>query len=213
MKIRQVLRLRHGAGEFAKRLRHQPRLHAHVAVAHFAVEFSLRNQRRHRVHHQHVDRPGADQRARDLQRLLAVIGLRNQQIVDIDARAFGIDRVEGVLDVDKCRHPALLLRFGDDLQRDGGFAGRFRAEDFADPAARKAADSRARRPTRWIPSRSPPPERLRPSTPGAGSSLCRTAFQSGQREFKARARSFSSMWKKLLVVRERLYCSSDALSG
>ena len=84
---------------------------------------------------------GSDQRAGDLQRLLPVIGLRNQQIIDIDAQLARVNRIERVLDIDECRHAADLLRFGDHLQRDGRFARRFRAKDFADAAARKSTDS------------------------------------------------------------------------
>ena len=61
MKIRQVRDLRNHAGELAQRLRHQPRLHAHVAVAHLAIQFGFGHQRRHRVHHQHVDLSRGDQ--------------------------------------------------------------------------------------------------------------------------------------------------------
>ena len=139
MKIRQVFDFETLAGELAHGLRHQARLHAHVAVAHFAVEFGFGNQRGHRIHHQHVDGAGGDQRAGDFERLLGVVGLRDQQIVDIHAELAGVDGIERVLHVDEGRHAAGLLRFGDHLQRDRGFAGRFRAENFDDAAARKSA--------------------------------------------------------------------------
>ncbi len=187
MKIRQVLRLRHHAGELAQRLRHQPRLQAHVAVAHLAVQFGLGNQRRHRIHHQHVDRSRGDQRAGDLERLLAVIGLRNQQVVDIHAQLFGVGRIERVFHVDERRHAALLLRFGDHLQGDGGLAGRFRAEDLDDAAARKAAHAQSGVQRDGTRRDHRPPERWRPSSPGAGSSPFRTASQSGSRPALRRA--------------------------
>jgi hypothetical protein len=116
-----------------------------VRIAHLAVEFGLGNQRGHRIDHQHVDRARGDQRAGDFERLLAVIGLRHQQIVDIHAQLARIIRIERVLHVDERRHPALLLRFGDHLQRDGRFARRFRPVDFVDAAARKAATPAPRR--------------------------------------------------------------------
>ena len=50
-------------------------------------------------------------------------------------------RVERVLDVDEGREAAALLRLGDDGEREGRFAGGFRAEDFHDAPARKAADA------------------------------------------------------------------------
>ena len=109
---------RHDAGEFAHRLRHQPGLNADELVAHFAVEFGFRNQRGHRVDHQHVDRPGADQHARDLERLLGVVRLGDQQVIDIDSEFPRVDGIERVFDVDERRHAAGPLRFGDHLQRD-----------------------------------------------------------------------------------------------
>ena len=139
MKIRQVRDLVTDPGQFAERLRHQPRLHAHVAVAHFAFQFGLGHQRRHRIHHQHVDLPGGDQVSGDLQRLLAIIRLGDQQVVDIHAELPGIGRVERVFHVDERGDAALLLRLGDHLQRDGGLAGRFRSEDLVDAAAREPA--------------------------------------------------------------------------
>ena len=50
-------------------------------------------------------------------------------------------RIERVLDVDEGGHAADLLRFGDHLQRDRGFARRFRAEDLDNAPARKSADA------------------------------------------------------------------------
>ena len=49
------------AGELAQRLRHQARLEADVAVAHFALELRARHQRRHRVDCDHVEGSRADQ--------------------------------------------------------------------------------------------------------------------------------------------------------
>ena len=40
--------------------------------------------------------------------------------------------------------PPSLLRFGDDLQRDGGFARRFRAEDLDHAAAGNTAHAQRR---------------------------------------------------------------------
>ena len=43
--------------------------------------------------------------------------------------------------IDICAHAAGLLRFGDDMQRQGGFAGGLRAVDLDYAAARHAADT------------------------------------------------------------------------
>ena len=96
-----------------------------MAVAHFAFDFRARNQRGDRVHHQHVDRVGADQRVDDFQRLLARIGLRHDQFVDVDAQLLGIDGVERMFGVDEGRGPARLLRFGDGMQRQRRLARAF----------------------------------------------------------------------------------------
>ena len=141
MKIRQVFDLRRCAGELAQRLRHQARLQADEGIAHLAVEFGLGHERRHRVDDEHVDRAGADQRLGDFERLLAVVGLRDQQVVDIDAELAARSRIERVLDVDERRHAAGLLRLGDDVQRERRLARRFRAEDLDDAAARQSADA------------------------------------------------------------------------
>ncbi len=112
-----------------------------MAVAHFAVQFRLRDQRGHRIHHQHVNSARAYQSFRDLQRLLAVIGLGDQQVVHVNAQLGGVDGIEGVLGVHEGCHATLLLRLGNDLQGDGGLAGGFRPEDFHHTPAREATDA------------------------------------------------------------------------
>ena len=49
----------------------------------------------------------------DFERLLAGVGLRDQQVVDIDAELAGIDRIERVFGVDEGADAALLLGFSD----------------------------------------------------------------------------------------------------
>src|SRR5664280_1126045 len=138
------VRLGDGGGKFAQSLRHQAGLQANMTVAHFAIEFGLGNQRSYRVHHQHVDCARAYQGLGDLQRLLAVIGLRDQQVVDVDTQLGRVDGVKRVLGIHEGRHAALLLRFPNYLQRDGGFARRLRPEDLDHASARKAADAQRR---------------------------------------------------------------------
>jgi hypothetical protein len=104
-------------GELAQRLAHQPRLQAGLHVAHFAFEFGARDKRRHRIDHQNVDGARANQRVGDLQRLLAMVGLRDQEFVDIAPELARIDRVERVLRIDEGADATLLLRFRDGVQR------------------------------------------------------------------------------------------------
>src|SRR5580704_338851 len=85
-----------------------------MAVTHLAVEFGLGDQRRNRIHYQHIDSAGADQ---------------------------GFCDFQSVLGVDEGGHSALLLRLCNYLERDRGFARRFRPEYLNHAAARKAADA------------------------------------------------------------------------
>ena len=125
-----------------KRLAHQPRLQSDVAVAHLAFQLGARDQRGHRVDDQHVHRAGAHQRVGDLERLLAGVGLRDQQVVDIDAKLAGVHRIECVLRVDEGADAAFLLRLGDRVQRQRRLAGALRAVDLDDAATRQAADAK-----------------------------------------------------------------------
>ncbi|MGC4083478.1 MAG: hypothetical protein QM736_15545 [Vicinamibacterales bacterium] len=77
----------------------------------------------------------------DFERLLAVVGLRDEQVVDVDTELPGVHRVERMLGVDERRHAAEPLRLGDHLQRQRGLARRFRSEDLDDAATRHAADT------------------------------------------------------------------------
>src|SRR4051812_9664812 len=138
----RALRLRDGTGQLAQRLRHQPRLQAHLRFAHLAFDFRLGDQRRDRVDDDDVDAVRADQDLDDFERLFAVVGLRHEQVVDVDPELLRVRGVERMLGVDERRHAAQFLRFGDDLQRERGFAGGFRPEDLDDAAARHAADAK-----------------------------------------------------------------------
>ena len=144
MKIRQVRDFETIAGQLAQCLRHQARLQSHLRIAHLPFEFRLGHQRGHRVHHHHIHAAGADQRFRNFQRLLAIVRLRNQQIVHIHAQLSRVHRIERVLGVDKRRLAAQLLRFGDHVQRHSGLAARFRAVNLNHASARKAADAQRR---------------------------------------------------------------------
>ena len=85
----QRLRAVQVAGELAHRLAHHARLQADRLVAHLALELSARRQRRDRVDRDDVDRAGAHEHVGDLERLLAVVGLGDEQLVDVDADLAG----------------------------------------------------------------------------------------------------------------------------
>jgi hypothetical protein len=56
-----------------------------VAVAHVALDLGARHERRDRVDDDDVDAARADERLGDLERLLAGVGLADEQLVDVDA--------------------------------------------------------------------------------------------------------------------------------
>src|ERR1019366_1734470 len=93
------------------------------------------------VEHDDVDRVGADERLHDVERVLAAVGLGNEEVVELYADDAGVFRVERVLDVDERSEAAFFLRLGDDTEAKGGFARGFRAVDFDDAALGQAADA------------------------------------------------------------------------
>src|SRR5574337_1751168 len=81
-------------GELAQRLAHQAGLQAGQLVAHFAFDFRLRGERGDRVDDDDVDAARAHQHVGDLERLLAGVGLRDQQVGDVHAELLGVADVE-----------------------------------------------------------------------------------------------------------------------
>src|ERR1041384_7211570 len=129
------------AGELAQRLAHQARLQAHLRLAHLARDLGLGGERRHGVDDDHVDRAGAHQHVGDLERLLAGVGLGDEQVFGLDAELGGVGDVERVLRVDEGGGAADLLHLGDDLEGQGRLARGLRTVDLDHPAARQAADA------------------------------------------------------------------------
>ena len=112
-----------------------------MAVAHLALQLGARHQCRHRVDDDDVDRTRAHQHFHDLQRLLAGVGLRDQQVVEVHAELGRVDWIERVLGVDEGRHARGLLRLRHRLQRERGLARGFRAVDLDDAALGQASDA------------------------------------------------------------------------
>ena len=112
-----------------------------MRVAHLAFDLGLGHERRHRVDGDQVDRAGAHQHVDDLERLLAVVRLRHQQIVGLDAQLARVGHVERVLGVDERADAAALLRLRDRVQRERGLARGLRSVDLDDAAARQPADA------------------------------------------------------------------------
>src|ERR1035438_6799208 len=137
-------RLRDDGREFAQRLRHEARLQTHRCVAHLALELGFRDERGDGVDDDDVDRGRAHEGLGDLERLLAGVGLRDHEVVDVDAELPGVIGVEGVLGVDERREPAVLLRLRNDVQGQGGLARGLGPEDFDDSAPGDASDPERR---------------------------------------------------------------------
>ena len=120
-----VFVLRDDGGEFAQGLGHEPRLLADVLRAHVALDLVFGRERGDGVDDDDVDLAGSHERFDDFERLLAGVGLRDEEVVDLHAELFGIFRIDRVLRVDECADAAFLLRFGDDVERERCFAGDF----------------------------------------------------------------------------------------
>ena len=67
--------------------------------------------------------------------------LGNIELVHADAKLFGINGVKRMFGIDKNAHTSHFLRFGNDMQRNGGFAGGFRPVYLDDAALGHAADA------------------------------------------------------------------------
>ena len=112
-----------------------------MRLAHVAFKFGFRHKGRHTVDHQNVNRAGSHKGIGNLQGLLARIGLRNQQVVDIHPQFCRIAWIKGVFRINKRTGAAGFLCLGDDVQREGGLARAFRAVNFNHPSAWQAADA------------------------------------------------------------------------
>ena len=127
--------------EFAESLAHQAGLQTHFVVAHFTFDLGFRGKGRDRVDDDDVDGAAADQVVGDFKRLFAIVGLGDEQRVDVHAQVDGVGAVEGVLGVDDRGDAALLLGLGDGVDGQRGLAAGLRAVDLDDPSSRIAADT------------------------------------------------------------------------
>ena len=112
-----------------------------MRVAHLAFDLGLRRQRGDRVDRDDVERTRADQQLGDLERLLAGVGLRDEQVVDVDADPLRVRRVHRVLGVDERADAAAPLRLGDHVVHERRLPRRLGAEDLDDAPAREPADA------------------------------------------------------------------------
>ena len=112
-----------------------------MAVAHFSLNLSFRNQCGDRVDDNNVQRAAAHQHITNLQCLFSGIRLRNQKTADIDTQILRVNRIQRVFRVDEGRLASCLLCFGDDMQRQRCLTGRFRSVNLYNSAFWHAADA------------------------------------------------------------------------
>ena len=112
-----------------------------MRIPHVPFDLRLGRERGDRVHDDDIHRGRAHERIHDVERLFARIGLRDVQIVEIDAQLFGIHGIERMLGVHERRDAAQLLRFGDRVQRNRRLTRRFGTVDLDHSAAGESADA------------------------------------------------------------------------
>ncbi len=112
-----------------------------MEVAHIAVYLSACSHSRDRVEDDDVDSTRADKGLRYLESLLAAVGLRHEEVVDIYAESLRVYGVEGVLYVDERRLAACLLSLRDDGQRNGRLTRALGTVYLDDTSARDTADT------------------------------------------------------------------------
>ena len=117
-----AVRLADRPGQLAQRLGHQPRLQAHMRIAHLPFDLGFRHQRCHRIDHQDIEGIAAHEDIDDLQGLFAGIGLRDEEVVGLHPELVGIGDIQGMLGVDEGGNAAGLLGFGNNVQRQGRLA-------------------------------------------------------------------------------------------
>jgi hypothetical protein len=101
-------------GKNPQRLTHQTRLQSNVSVAHFALDFSARDQRGDAIHNDDIQRAGTNQRLRNFQSLFAGIWLGDIKRIQINPDAFGVCGIKRVFHIYKRAQSAQFLRFGND---------------------------------------------------------------------------------------------------
>src|SRR5699024_2640204 len=122
-------------------LTHEAGLQTGKGVTHVAFDFGLGYQSRYRVDDNEIHRTGTYQRVGDFKGLFAGVGLRDEEVFEIDPETRGVLDIQGVLGIHKRTDTTDFLHFGDDLQGKRGFTGGFGAVDLDHPAAWQPANA------------------------------------------------------------------------
>src|SRR5439155_25766436 len=102
---------------------------------HLALDFGTRHQRGDRIDDDDVYAARTNENLDDLERLFAVVRLRDQQVVEVDTQLLRVRGIERMLRIDERRHAASFLRFGNHLERQRRLAGRLRSKNLDDTAS------------------------------------------------------------------------------
>ena len=112
-----------------------------MGVSHIALNFRARNKSRNGVDDYNIDSARTGQSFGYLERLLAVVRLRDEKRIDINSEIRGIHGIERVLGINKRSLAAHSLSLSDNMERESGFTGRLGAVYLDYSAARKSADA------------------------------------------------------------------------
>ena len=110
-----------------------------MAVAHFAFDFGPWRQCCDGVDDDDVERTRADEHVGNFERLFTGVGLRDEQLVDVDPNRAGVDGVHRVFCVDVGTDAAVALGLGDNVHREGRLTRRFGTVDLDHAATGQAA--------------------------------------------------------------------------
>jgi hypothetical protein len=107
-------------------------LESHKRVSHIPFDFRLRDESGYRVDHDEVDCAGTNEGIDDFERLFPVIGLGNDEGIDVDSDFFRVRGVKSVFGVDEGARTAGFLNLRDRMERKGSFTRGFGTVDFDD---------------------------------------------------------------------------------
>ena len=110
-----------------------------MGVAHIALDLRTRNKSRNGIDDYNIDSARTGQGFGYLERLLAVVRLRDEKRIDINAEIRGIYGIERVLGINERSLAAHFLNLCRNMQGNRRFTGGFRSEYFNYSAARNTA--------------------------------------------------------------------------